>query len=32
VSTLTLFLCILAAPIGYAVGVLIADFFWWLTH
>jgi hypothetical protein len=27
-----LFLCILAAPLGYALGVLIADFLWRITH
>jgi hypothetical protein len=31
-STLTLLLCILGIPVGFAVGVLLADFLWWLTH
>ncbi len=29
---MTLILCILAIPVGYALGVLIADFLWNLTH
>jgi hypothetical protein len=29
---MTLLLCLAAAPIGYAAGVLLADLLWWLTH
>lgn len=29
---MTLFLCILAAPLGYALGVFIADVLWHITH
>ena len=31
-TTLTLLLCLISIPVGYALGVLIADILWRLTH
>lgn len=29
---MTILLCIVSIPVGYAVGVLLADALWWVTH
>jgi len=31
-SPLTLLLCIIGIPVGYAVGVALADLLWRITH